>query len=269
MVIYRLGIYSGENSKELLNKGSEDSLKKIDEFTSNFSNEDSLKQFLLENKLINPDDLDKKLSIIYKNNGDIKTLPVIYQGQKEYLVNYIIRHKLDTLVNNQRFLNRLIDFYDYGGSVHNLQSENINNLKIYLADLNQYGKKAVEFDRKLIEFTLDDLVKVATTKYDKKSNFNRYNHRGTRDLGMLIYNFEELEKLEQIKNNIKSEEEIKYELAKKNNKWILSSDGDPYFPPNSEEERQYLLEQEKELEEFEKQCLQGEILLEEYERRQK
>ncbi len=248
MVIYKLGIFNGKNSKEIFNKGSKNSLREIDDFTSSFSDENSLKQYLLDNNFMNIEDVNKKLRIIYKYNGNINELPVIYQKEKEYLNYAFIRYKLSALVNNKEFLNKLINHYQY----NNLQFDNVENLKLYLSSLNKSGNNISYYDRTLIEHTLDDLVRIATYKYDSKNNMTKYNHRGTRDLGMLIYKFEEKEKLKQFKQEIiLSEDELKEELARKNKKWILSSDGDPDFPPNSEELKQYLEAEEKLIAEIE------------------
>lgn len=251
MVIYKLGILNDRtfDLSNIIEMDAKNSLRILDKFTSMFNSEEDLKQYLLNKNIINYKEYYQKINIVYQYNRSTKTLPVIYSSEKEYLNSAIILNKLYSYICNLKFVQKLINYYDYNIE-NNPQIENISNLRLYLSDLKRDGKKAFNYDKRLLDYTLNNILVVATHKYDKKTNSYKYNYRGLRDLGMFIYNFDKLEELNKIKNTI--EENIKDDVEIKNDKWILSSEGDPDFPFNSEEEKQYLLEQEKELEEYEK-----------------
>ncbi len=245
MVIYKLGIYRDNNSKlfdlqQIIYVEPSKSLQNIDEFTRKFESENELKEYLLNKNILGKDEMHEKLQVLYKNHGEVKTLPIIYSKQNRLLNIGIINMKLKSLATNVKFLEKLLEHYDFYQYERNPQNSNILNIKLYLNDIYRDGKKAIKYDRKLIEKTLDNFVLVATRILDKKNNNFKFNYRGFRDLALLIYNFEEIEKLKELKVNIKQwedSEDEKETLARLNGKWILSSEGDPDFPPNSEEEK--------------------------------
>lgn len=245
MVIYKLGIYIKDNVKtfnlrQIINIDSLKSLQDIDKFTSKFESENELKEYLLSKNALSKDEIQEKIHVLYKNNGEIRTLPVIYSKQNQLLNIGIIKMKLKSLATNIKFFEKLLEHYDFYQYERNPQKSNILNIKLYLNDIYKDGKKAINYDRELIEKTLDNFVLVATRSLDKKTNNYKFNYRGFRDLALLIYNFEEIEKLKELKINIKQEEDSEDEketLARLNGKWILSSEGDPDFPFNSEEEK--------------------------------
>lgn len=259
MVIYELGIKNNRtfNLSNIIEMDSKNSLRILDEFTSKFKDEKDLKEYLLDNNIINIKEYFQKLNILYKYDGYKKTLPVIYSNEKEYLNNLPMINIMYSLMCNEEFVEKLIKRYDHN-SEYNPQRENINNLRLYLSDLKKDGEKALSYNSELIDHTITELIKLATNKKDKKNNSYKFNYRGYRDLALFLYNFQKIEQLNRVKEVISDTEtlnkekiEIKSEeISKGNDKWVLSSEGDPVFPFNSEEERMYKRQQEEELEEW-------------------
>ncbi len=252
MVIYKLGIKDRKtfDLSSIITIDAKNSLTMIDKFTSNFDSEQDLKKYLLDKKIINNEDYYSKINIIYQNNKVNKTLPVVYSKGSKMINILSVINRLNHLIfdeANKEFIKELLDYYDYNIE-NNPQAGNMFNLKLILSDLEYFGKDALVFDRKIIEITIQRIVDVAAHKYDKKTKSQKFNYRGLRDLAMIIYKFEELEQLRKIKHNLEEDNSV---IKEKNiDKFILSSEGDPDFPFNSEEEKQYLRLQEQEYEEW-------------------
>ena len=90
---------------------------------------------------------------------------------------------------------------------------------------------------------------------DKETGEVKINYRGLRDLGLFLYKYQN--NLEQVKDNNQTKEQqaeeewsqssfldildnSEEEIKNDNKKWVLSSEGEPDFPPNSEEEANYI-----------------------------
>lgn len=263
MVSYKIGIYNRKEARIIdLDKITKiKSLDKLDELTSTFNSEEELKTYLFNQELISLDEMEKKLSIMYKNNGKVKKLPIVYQDMKKYLDIVYLKAKMMAAAQDIELLEKLARHYSIGSDKFNPQGVNVSDIRMYISDFRSNGEK--NFYSRALELALDDMWQKAVFKLvDKKTGEIKENYRGSRDLGMFLYKYEKtLEKKaekQETKVEVKtekvtepewvqstffdiwSEESSKKTDEKENNgKWVLSSEGEPDFPPNSEEERNY------------------------------
>ena len=270
MVRYKIGIYNRKEARIIdLDKITKiKSLDKLDELTSTFSSEEELKTYLFNQELISLEEMKKSLSIMYQYRGKVKKLPIIYQDMKKYLDIVYLKAKMMSASQDIVLLEKLARHYSIGSDKFNPQGVNVSDIRMYISDFRSNGEK--HFDSKSLQLALDDMWKKAVFKLtdkvgdivDRKTGEVKENYRGSRDLGMFLYKYEKtLEKKEQkqeTKVEVKTEKVIEPEWVqstffdiwskesskeigeKQNNvKWVLSSEGEPDFPPNSEEERNY------------------------------
>ena len=264
MVSYKIGIYNRKEARIIdLDKITKiKSLDKLDELTSTFNSEEELKTYLFNQELISLDEMKKNLSIMYKNNGKVKKLPIVYQDMKKYLDIVYLKAKMMSASQDIELLEKLARHYSIGSDKFNPQGVNVSDIRMYISDFRSNGEK--HFYSRALALALDDMWQKAVFKLvDKKTGEVKENYRGSRDLGMFLYKYEKtLEKKEEKQEtkvevktekvtepewvqstffDIWSEESSRKTDEKENNgKWVLSSEGEPDFPPNSEEERNYL-----------------------------
>jgi len=250
MVNYKLGFYKNGSiksidlSKIVVSKSTK--LENIDEFTSRFINEKELKLYLLDMGIINESYIEEDLKILYTYNEKIEQLPIVYKLQNKYLDVAFLRMKLKNLSKDIKFLEKLIELYS-DGIKYNNQSMNISDIKLYIREVRKNGGYA--FYSKLLDFALDDLFIKAITRKNKQQYI--INYRSLRKLGLFMYRYEEKQKMQAYKESLEAIKKtqdfsqlnifdsIKYN--EQNNKEFDVNDDDyePYFPPNSEEERMY------------------------------
>ena len=260
MVSYKIGIYNRKEARIIdLDKITKiKSLDKLDELTSSFNSEDELKTYLFNQELISLDEMKKSLSVMYKNSGKVKKLPIIYQDMKKYLDIVYLKAKMIAASQDIDLLEKLARHYSIGSDKFNPQGVNVSDIRLYIGDYRSNGEK--HFYSRSLEIALDDMWKKAVFKLiDRNTGEVKENYRGTRDLGMFLYKYEKtLEKKEEkqetkveIKKETVTEPEWEQttlfdfmnkqeEVKEEPKKWVLSSEGEPEFPPNSEEERNYL-----------------------------
>ncbi|MBQ2946719.1 MAG: hypothetical protein IJE04_02595 [Bacilli bacterium] len=260
MVSYKIGIYNRKEARIIdLDKITKiKSLDKLDELTSAFNSEEELKIYLFNQELISLDEMKKSLSVMYKNSGKVKKLPIIFNHMKKHLDITYLRAKLMSLSNDIEFLEKLARHYSIGSDKFNPQGVNVSDIRMYISDVRNNGGN--QFYSRSLEIALDDMWKKAVFKLvDRSTGEVKENYRGSRDLGMFLYKYEKtLEKKEEkqeIKEDAKKENRIEpqweqttlFDLINKQEivveeppKMVLSSEGEPDFPPNSEEERNYL-----------------------------
>lgn len=253
MVNYKLGIFNKNNEGKIINLDSiitNKKLQELDNFTCLFDSESQLKVYLFNLELISNSELLQKINIMYRNNGKIKKLPVLYKGVKEYRDVVTLKYKLRSKSSDIEFLSALADHYDNGSTKFNKQKQNVSDIRLYLSDVRSSGGNFVESS--LLENALDNLLVRAAYKPANSNGEVIEDYRGLRDLAMFIWKyetkqkskqekkekwvqgtlFEQSERIQQINENVFEEEEKFY-------KSNLSSDGDPDFPYNSEEEEIY------------------------------
>lgn len=264
MVSYKIGIYNRKEARIIdLDKITKiKNLEKLDELTSAFNSEDELKTYLFNQELISLDEMKKSLSVMYKNSGKVKKIPIIYQDMKKYIDIVYLKTKMMQASQDIELLEKLARHFSIGSDKFNPQGVNVSDIRMYISDFRSNGEH--HFYSRALELALDDMWKKAVFKLiDKNTGEIKENYRGCRDLGMFLYKYEKtLEKKEEKQEakveakpvkvtepeweqttffDVWSEESAKITEEKENNgKWVLSSEGEPDFPPNSEEERNYL-----------------------------
>lgn len=253
MVSYKLGICEDGTTKfidlsSVFKIDNKNSLKSIDKFTSTFNSEYEFKSYLIAKKIISDDDLKRDIKVVYKNNGFINKLPVLYSQDRILLSDIMLKDKIKSLSDNLEFLDELCAFYNrkyyYIGSI-------IDDIRLYIKDAELNGKIAMEYNSELINSAINDLVDKESKIRNVRLNIYKTNYRGIRDLALFVSTYEKKKKANTITENSSTIDDFSYDFdsaymrAKEENKWILSSEGDPDFPPNSEEERMYNELQEK------------------------
>lgn len=227
-------------------------LKSIDEFTSEFSDENSLKVYLFNQALLNELDLNHEIVVVYKNNGKSKKIPVIYHDAKKLLDIMYLISKIKSMGSDLEFLEKLANYYDNGSTNYNKQGINVMDIRKYLSDVRSNGGKI--FFSNTLYIALDNLVKKATFRVQQSTGEVVVNYRGLRDLALFVHKYETKKGLS---NNSKSEKAREmweqptlFDLVENEERRTLSSDGDPDFPYNSEEEDMYLKYEESLPDEF-------------------
>lgn len=259
MVSYKIGVHNRKEARivDLDKITIIKSLDKLDELTSTFRSEEELKVYLFNQELISSPEINKNLSIMYKMNNKVKKLPIIYQDMKKYLDMIYLRAKLMSAANNIELLEKLARHYSIGSEKFNPQGVNVSDIRMYISDVRSNGGNL--FYSRGLEVALNDMFQKAVLKApDKKTGEVKENYRGLRDLAMFFYKYEkELEKKEAKQEEVQNAVEPEWQqmtmmelMNSQNNttpvdveeepkKFELSSEGDPLFPPNSEEERDY------------------------------
>ena len=230
-------------------------LENLDVLTSECNNEKELKIYLFNKGLITEKELKGNyyMHILYKYI-EYKTLPIIYKDLRKYLDLDYLKGKLMMLSNNLQFLYKLAEHY----SKKNHQCQNVSDIRLYLYDV--INNTDCDFEEhKLLETAINCLYKNAVFKVDTRTGIHQINYRGLRDLALFVYSFQKEKKFENMENCQTFQMKLLDFLEENNfqqNIQHLSSEGDPDFPPNSEEEAKYL----KYLEELEN----TEIYIEDY-----
>ncbi|MBR6690063.1 MAG: hypothetical protein IKL65_01870 [Bacilli bacterium] len=211
-------------------------LESLDDFTVEFNNEGELITYLFNKQLITSDELKQNASIkvMYKSNGKIKNVPVMYKEMKKYLDVIQLKYELLSLRDNVVFLEKLANFYSNGSTTFNKQGLNVQDIKGYLLDVRKNDGKT--FYSKALEEALNDLIYKAVHRgVDKDTGEVQFNYRGMRDLALLVFKFKST--LDNKKNT--SETWQQSSIFEQNNFVFTEIDDDfvePEFPPNSEEE---------------------------------
>ena len=246
-MVYKIGVYNKKSeikeidfSKITIDPKAFQKLEILDKLTMAMNNEKELMLWLLEQDAILPIDLNKKIKIVYNYRGEIKTLPIFYNDSEKYMDEFYLKSKLKSKGSDFEFLEKLANHYSIGSAKFNKQGLNVNDIRLYLSDVRSNGGKS--FYSKILDTALDSLFEIANKNY-----------RGKRDLANFVYSYEikkELKRIEEEKEMFKKLEEEKemfkidegqqLSLFDQVKKITLSSDGEPDFPPNSEEERAYL-----------------------------
>lgn len=246
MARYKLGVTINRESRilGLENLIKIEKLDALDQFTSQFENEEQLKLYLLKKELITKEELSKIIYVMYKYNGKVKRIPVIYAHMKKYLDIQYIKNSLKSFSCDTIFLEKLANFYSNGSSKFNPQGLNVHDIRIYLSDVRRNNGN--HFPSERLEVALNSLWERAVMKnFDQESGLAEINYRGLRDLALFIYKYKKAKKEQAKRSEVEYEQTTFFDSIKKEEpicapKWILSSEGDPDFPYNSEEEKIYI-----------------------------
>lgn len=256
MARYKIGIFNRKEGRiiDLESITKLEKLENLDNFTTAFNNESELKIYLFNQGLITNEELKENISIMYKYNGKIKKLNIFYQDMKKYLDMVHLRFELKGLSSNLEFLEKLANFYSNGSTSFNKQGLNVSDIRHYLSDVRRNGGET--FYSTMLETAIEDLFKKAIIRtVNTQTGEVKEDYKGLRDLAYFIYKFKKSRetKIENKpiapeivgeQNSLFDEGYVKMFLSEveepQNTKWQLSSEGDPDFPPNSEEEAAYI-----------------------------
>lgn len=153
------------------------SLNEIDEFTSLFKDECSLKRVLYENGLIDLDDITRELSIRTVNKGNFVKVRygLVYDDVKKYLDYCYLRSVLLIFQNDRDFLQKLVsnyrNSYSNCGAIALIRDSLNYNYRIDMYNvLNEFFRNEV--------FTQEDEFGASELKY-----------KSLHDLAMFIHNY--------------------------------------------------------------------------------
>ena len=257
--------------EKLLGKYSK-KLELLDELTISFESEKELKQFLISKGLLSIDNINKELSIVYKNSGKLKRLPVFYTEHKKIMNNVdkiskkIYKREIEynmytneeikyndlksefniftNLIGNVKFLASISRHYSIGNAKYNPQLINVSDINMFLSDVR--SNDGGVFYPNYMYIAMYELFKEAIYKIEKKPDKNKVslNYRGYRDLINFIYKYKLDNNL--IKKNNTDEELKQMKLEQIEEPLIIShsytdrleKEEEMYeegFAPNSEE----------------------------------
>lgn len=261
MARYKLGILDKKREGRFIDLDSIieiENLEQLDNFTTHFTNESELKIYLFNKGILNAEEANQNIDVLYRYNGKVKKIPVFYKNMEKYLDITQLRYELKGLSNNVEFLEKLANFYTNGSTKFNKQGTNVNDIRIYLSEVRNNNNQT--FYSKHLEIAIDDLFeKAILKKRDNQTGEVEIDYRGLRDLALLIYKFkskqankEEVQKelLEIVgeQTSLFDEEYVRkfadtVEPEKQTTGMIYNYDEDD-FAPNSEELRNYIYQLE-------------------------
>src|SRR5574344_557572 len=131
-------------------------------FTMQFHNKGELLLYLIQNKIISPNSINKDIVIMYKYNKEYKHLRygITYNDDKKFLIPDRLGMELLTKRNDYDFLKRLINNYRNVFPVMAITNE----LLVYVNDMTYTGHSNINYDLLMEEF-----VNRIIYKYDSKS----------------------------------------------------------------------------------------------------
>jgi len=155
------------------------SLEELDEFTSKFSDEVSLKEKLFETLLIEFDDIPSEISVRFKQNNELKKIKydLVYNDAKKYFDVCYLRSVFLVLCNDKEFLNKLVS--NYRNSYCN--AETIIRIANYSYDTYNFGTKLYN---EICQFFLNEIY-----SSDKNSGEAKIKYKSLHDLAMFVYNY--------------------------------------------------------------------------------
>lgn len=250
MVNYTLGAHKDAylrilNLDKILNSDKFKRLEDIDKFTGKFDNCEMLKSYLISLGCMDQKDVDCEISVMYRYNNGINKLPIVYRECTKYLDIDFLKHIIRSYSNDLEFLGKLAKFYDTKSSKYNKQDVNVNDIRYYIREIKSNHDPELN---DLINNAIEDLFRKAVYSFNKKDNSYKFNYRGFRDLALFVYRYDKTKMLtlakEKIEKNKKLFDEEQIESIDKrpfNYNIIIPgiNDDEPYFAPNSEEEKMY------------------------------
>lgn len=253
MARYKLGVWNKKEGRIINLDGiiSLKNLKTLDEFTTAFNNENELKVYLFNQGLISNYELNQSITIMYKYDGKVKKLPIFYQDMKKYLDLIHLRYELKGLSSNLEFLEKLANYYSNGSTSYNKQGLNVSAIRHYLNDARSNG--GYYFYSNMLETTIEDLFKKAIVReINRDTGEIKEDYRGMRDLALFILKFKKQQEKKKEKEELKKLDTVwqqptlfdifnqSYQEKENTNNQVLNDGEEPYFPFNSEEEKNFL-----------------------------
>lgn len=208
-------------------------LRDIVIFTTSFQDESELKQYLNNNNLLEQENINKKLKIIYKSKGQYKKLQygISFKEDAKYFdTSYMIRF-LWNKVYDYKFLEKLCNHYRNSY----IQQNNIYELRNYIIKLKRFEENNIllsELVKKglyieelndvynlFVDFVSRECHDYDSNKYTYKKNEDgsfKLKYKNLRDLAMFL----SFNDREDIKQEIKEEPIQKIKIIKKSSKDI-------------------------------------------------
>lgn len=159
-------------------KNNSYSLEEIDNFTSQFDSEISLKIVLYKAGIITAQDIKKEISIRMKNNGILTKVMYdpVYKETRKYLDDFYLRGKLLELQSDKIFLNKLLNHYR-----RHYKQENIAKIR---AAIGEYSDSEIN-----IYEALSSLFADIVYDSDYRTGEVKLKYKSLHDLAMFIYNY--------------------------------------------------------------------------------
>lgn len=189
------------------------SLEEIDECTSKFSNEIEFKKVLYNKGVIELEDIVREISTrnLYQGSLEKVTYGLVYKEQKKYLDCEYLRMKIQSLKNDETFLEKLTSRYR-NSYCNNLTISNIRNCLSTGFDYDLYNL--------INQFVLKEIY-----KENRETGEVSIKYKSLHDLAMFVYNYEKNKDLEEkgislsIETALKKKKllELEKELSKNQN----------------------------------------------------
>lgn len=159
-------------------------LEGIIKFTSFFRNEIHLKDTLLKYRLIKDEDYNRKISITYNYNKQVKSLMygLTYEDDMKFFDTSYIRYYIKSKMDNLEFLEKLCNHYRNSY----IQGTNITIIRNYINYRRNYDELE---ESQIVDDTLlaiDYFVNMEIYSFDKKNNERKVKYKNLRDLAMFL-----------------------------------------------------------------------------------
>lgn len=170
-------------------------IKDITIFTSQFNNEQELKNYLLQNNLLPQEFINYNLGILSPKSKKLLKYGITYKKDlkyfntndlNEYYDTSFIKEYFITHLNNASFMEAFIDeFYDILSNVH-VFTESLNFLNLAL-----YNLKNRNYIEEKSEYHMNFFLEKYTTRRTKNGHKNNFTN--IRYLAMFISNYEKIQ----------------------------------------------------------------------------
>lgn len=164
------------------------SLEEIDNFTGSFLDEKEMKMYLLNNRVLSPEDINKKITIRRKNKDEfIKVMyDPIYMRGLLYLNPSFLERRICSLKDDSLFLKKLIAKYErkynYSSSIHNIRA--ILEYRID-SNMDMYTELRNFFSAEIYQRNIEGEVEV-----DKKTGEVLPKYKSLHDLAAFVLNYD-------------------------------------------------------------------------------
>lgn len=165
-------------------------LKDIDSFTSIFKNDEELKFYLCQKGLIDLDNVNSNLNIIYRYNKADKKVPygLVFNDDLRLFNEQEMKNFLHESIYNfdllKKLCNRFDEYYGQEMNIHVLR----NHIALFEDGNMQYSLPGSEKEYliNMYKNAINRFVHGIVTKYNNKKKEEVENYRGFRDLAMFL-----------------------------------------------------------------------------------
>lgn len=211
--------FLGGHDIEVDKIGKFSNLKSIDEFTSEFKNEQELKEYLLSNFGSTRGyswEMSKKLRIKCISEKSEYFLPIVYSDTKKYLSESFVRSKFFYHASDISFLYRLTDLYSTKFSKKSWKDKSPYTHQLHSC-LDEIKALGGFFESQELNALLREVLDEIYLRAVYNGPNGGYDYNGIRILGFFIYDFESRvesqKRMQRIENLKKLKEEMKPQEA--------------------------------------------------------